>query len=246
MIDAQFPINQPLDSLHSYSKFQAIFTHKIHVQIIKQIRSEFNHESESRDSIGKLVENTVKTHYDLELGPDVIAEIELLSLNDSIINLVHIDHDTFSHHLQECNIEDIHFVRNNLLENTSLDIRDCILTPFLEQKLFVNHSNITDINKQQMYENKNDKLEGGDSLKCGDIIYIENGCRCAGFGHLWYIVDSDHVTLRRIGIVANGQYIQDPHVIIPGFVTQFLLDPIKAYSTLRALCSLIIQHNLIG
>jgi len=143
---------------------------------------------------------------------------------------VHIDSDEFFYLIQEINTEDIHFVRNNLLQNTTMDVRDCILTPFLEQKLFVNHCNITNCIKQQMYENKHNELEGG--LKCGDIIYIENLCRCSRFGDLWFIVDSGHVTLRRIGITERGQYLQDPHIIIPGFVTQFLLDPIKAYSTM--------------
>ncbi len=36
---------------------------------------------------------------------------------------------------------------------------------------------------------------------------------------------------RRIGIKMRGQYIQDAHIIIPGFIISYLLDPIKLYST---------------
>ena len=106
------------------------------------MRSEFNHESESRESIGSLVGATVKALYDIDLGMDVLDEIEVLSLNDATINLVHIIAESFAEHIDQVLELDRHFVVNNVLNNTSLDARDCFLTPFVLQKIFVNQNNL--------------------------------------------------------------------------------------------------------
>ena len=179
-----------------------------------------------------MVDATVKSLYGLELGADVLDEIEVLSLNDAPINLLHIDAELFTQDIISALQEDPQFVQNTFLEKTTMDMSDpdSFLAPFVEDELFANHSNITNCNRAALHENENVELHGG-ALKCGDIVCVENLCTFGGFGKIWYIVDTDHATLRRIGIEKPSQYIQDPHIVIPGFVTQHLLDPVKAYST---------------
>eukprot|EP01084_Bolivina_argentea_P181025 312695_1 len=200
----------------------------------KQTRKRFNSESAKRNSISELVHKVVKTEHALSLTQEICNEIELhvLSLNTDTINILHIDYDTFNKYVVSELNQDINFVVNNFLDKSEMNITNCILTPFFTKELFINHSNIINCNKQHLYENKNKKLNGNGKIKCGDIIHIEGGAPCLIFQHIWYIIDTDNITMQRIGITARRQYIHDPHIIIPGFVTQYLLDPIKAYSTL--------------
>eukprot|EP01083_Nonionella_stella_P073740 199599_1 len=219
------------------------------VDIIHTLRDEIQEDNASK-TLSTIIESATNMLFNVHLTKKILHVIEsyaLIHYEDHKINIIELSAKELADDLYCNQVEDIHWIENNVLNQSKHDLKTGYFSKMIEQKLYKNHNNMTSLDgdddgmddssgcEMDCWDNSNTILYNN-RLSCGDLVYVDLNCsdfiphKIAG---LWYIVDVDHKTLRRIGLFGfHLSYIYGQHIVIPFSITSRFVDPLQQYLTL--------------
>ena len=129
------------------------------------------------------------------------------------------------------------FVTNQVIpklqndSNCLCSIKKSIFYQFIENKWFSNYMN--DDGFGDPGEEKNKGKLHKDKIKCGDVFIIQTDSQEAIFWELVFVIDIDNESMIFCGAslrtIDEYSCVTLPYYIIPSFITNRYLDPIKTY-----------------